>query len=193
MNKLKIDRYSSYKIGVSEVRGLEQTMRQALQPVLDLINDRVYWGPAEMELSEYKSRDGFISYNHNLGGIEISLIVPSCEADSFTCLEIQECDYCAESNAAKEGDMCGYAGKECGSEADGHLDSKIRVWLKLEELNTDTGEMRFWLYLGGGNGDAPYFRTNYEQTYFEAEFTAKSLPGVLKAAKPHIKNLMAKL
>lgn len=184
---LKI-RHDSYKIGVDEIEGLKDAMKQAIAPVLAEIKDRIYWDDClDSKFTEYKSRDGFIPYNHNCGGIEITLIVPNCEVSSFKYLEYVECDDCE----AGDGNQCGYKGMECGAEGDGHLDSKLRVWLKFEGL-TD-GEMHFYLYCGGGNGDAPYFRTKYENTYFAAEFSAKSLAGFKLAAKRHVTKLLKEL
>ena len=185
---LKI-RHESYKIGIDEIEGLNASMISVLKPLLDEIKKRIYWDESlKIEATEYKSRDGFIPYSHNCGGVEISLIVPNCEVSSFKCLEHVECDLCAECDPDTQ---CGYEGQECGAEGDGHLDSKLRVWLKFEGL--EDGVMQFYLYCGGGNGDAPYFRVKHEDTFFAEEFTAKSIAGLKLAAKRHIKKLLEEL
>lgn len=171
---IKIKQGNSYKIGVDEIEGLGEAMDQALAPILAEVKHRIYWDTGlTVHPTEYKSRDGFSAYSENCGGREISLIVPNCEYSLFTYLEYVECDECGQSTKDGEPLMCGYKGQECTSESEGHLDSKIRIWLKFEGIQD--GVMYFYLYYGGGNGDAPYFRTKSERTYFETEFKAKSL------------------
>ena len=172
---------NSHKIGVDEVIGLKAEMLKLMKAVQKQIKRNVYWSNVELEESEYKSRDGFIPYSHNNGGIQIIEVIPKCEEYSFGYLEFGECDECGVK-------QCGYM--ECASESEGHLDAKLRVWLKFEGVNKETGELDFYLYLGGGNGDAPYFRTHAEKTIFESEFSCKTVKGLIKAAHPHFKKLL---
>jgi len=51
---IKVDMNGSYKLGMDEVMGLRSAMIKAFQPVLDVINDKVYWGPVKFEDAEYK-------------------------------------------------------------------------------------------------------------------------------------------
>lgn len=176
-------KYSFEKTGIKEIQGLEAVMRKVMTPVLTEIKDRIYWNDdLALEDTEYKSRDGFIPYSHNCGGIEISLIIPKCESYEFDFLEYGECDECNGET------QCGYNGQECAAESEGHLDAKLRVWFKFEGL--ENGEMSFYLYLGGGNGDAPYFRTKHEATIFETQFTAKTLKQVETKGTAAVKKLL---
>lgn len=175
---LKIDTQRSYKVGINEVAGLETAMREIVAPLLKEIRSKTYWDrDSDFEVNEYKSRDGFIPYSDNCGGLEYTAIIPECESYDWSFLEFGEWDgehYCDGSDK----DNC-----ECPDDNDGHYDAKFRVWFKFEGI--EDGEMKFWLYMGGGNGDAPYFRTKYEATVFEASFTAKTLSELkLKAKKP---------
>jgi len=177
MTALKIDR-NSYKIGLDEIQGLEKAMTEVLNPVLESVTDRVYWSDdLKFESTEYRSRDGFMAYSSNCGGMELLVIVPKCEEYSFKFLEFGECD-------DKE---CDHE-QECGYESEGHLDAKLRVWLKLEPMTGDT--MNFYLVLSGGNGDAPYFREKASSTYFESEFSAKTIAEFKKKAKSEIAKLL---
>ncbi len=194
---VKLKQGYHYKIGVDEIEGLETAMTEVLKPVLEFINDRVYWGKISIEPTEYRSRDGFIPYSSNCGGSEIDLVVPKCESHDFRFLEFGECDTCQELqdknelNSHGEIAQCGYDGQECCSESEGHLDAKFRVWLKFEGLKD--GIMSFYLYCGGGNGDAPYFRTSGEQTIFESEFSVKSLAELKRKGKIEVNKLLKKL
>jgi hypothetical protein len=181
--KLVIDR-SSYKVGVNEIEGLLPAMRTAMEPVRAALKDRVYWNDCDTRESEYKSRDGFMPHSHNCGGAEIHVIIPKCEESSFPFLEFGECDdeECSHRDEAGSG--------ECPAECDGHLDASLRVWLKFEGLD-DEGTMRFWLYMGGGNGDAPYFRTQHEATVFEEAFEAKTISQFSQKAKRCVARLLA--
>jgi hypothetical protein len=163
--KIKINSRNSYKIG---------------------IQDKAYWlrDNSILEESEYKSRDCFMAHSHNCGGIEIRQIIPECEQSEFDYLEFGEWDgthYCDESDT----DNC-----DCSYENDGHYDAKLRIWFKFEGYDSESGELSFYLYLGGGNGDAPYFRTHSEQTIFEASFTCKSVEGLKRSANKHFKDLL---
>ncbi len=177
--KLKIRPGSSYKIGVDEIEGLSATLAQVMRPIQEAIKAKVYWNDCDLEDAEYKSRDGFIASSENLGGPQLHLVIPKCEEYEFSFLEFGECD----------GVDCDHE-QECMAECDGHFDASLRVWLKLESLDEETGEMSFWLYMGGGNGDAPYFRHKHETTLFEAEFTAKTLAGIKLAARKPINDLL---
>lgn len=177
----------AYKIGINEIEGLKDAMTSALVPIQKYLKDHVYWNECEIEETEYLSRDGFIPYSSNCGGVEICLVIPSCEQYDFDFLEFGECDECE----AGDGKQCGYEGMECASESEGHLDAKLRIWLKFEGLEDET--MRFYLYCGGGNGDAPYFRTKYEATIFESEFTAQSIASFKLAARIEVQKLLRKI
>jgi hypothetical protein len=185
----------SHKVGINEVVGLNKAMRDVMTPIQALIKDKVYWNDCDLDETEYKSRDGFIPYSHNQGGIQLSLVIPSCEKDGFDHLiEFGECDECGNAELYPEGDhQCGYKGQECGYESEGHLDAHFRVWLKFEGIDQDTQELSFYLYCGGGNGDAPYFRTKYEADVFEASFTCKSVAGLKRSASKHVQALIAKI
>jgi hypothetical protein len=192
MTKLKIDN-SSYKVGVNEIEGLADAMRNALAPVSEFLKGKVYWDDCTVEPTEYKSRDGFIPYTDNCGGFEISLVIPKCESCEFDFLEFGECDECGkETDSDGHLMQCGYEGQECASDNEGHLDAHLRVWLKFEGLSDD-GTMEFYLTCHGGNGDAPYFRTKYSVDIFETEFTAKSIAGVSRQAKIAVAKLLKKI
>lgn len=184
-NALIIDR-SGYKVGLNEIDGLEAILRKSVEPIIEFVADKAYWTKPEFDTSEYKSRDGFIPYSHNCGGLELTIIVPSFESYSWGFLGFGECDECDGES------QCGYHGQECASESGGHLDAKFRVWLKFEGLDDD-GTLRFYLYCGGGNGDAPYFRTKAERTLFETEFSSKTLAGAERNAKRAVKSLLSLL
>lgn len=182
---IKINQGSSYKVGVNEVVGLLDAMKEAMSPVQAWLKDLTYWTDCELTESEYKSRDGFHAYSHNCGGIELSEIIPECESYQFDFLDFGECSEC------KVDSQCGHNGMECASAGEGHLDAKIRVWLKFEGIKDDS--MTFYLYLGGGNGDAPYFRTKYEATVFETTFTARSIAEFKMRAKHAIREMLLKV
>lgn len=165
------------KIGIDEIEGLKEVMKGLMKPVQDFIQDKVYWSKVELEESEYKSCDGFIPYRSNCGGIEISEIIPKCEEYDWKFIEFGECD-------DKE---CDHE-LECGYEIDGHLDAKLRLWFKFEGI--ENNKLKFYLYMGGGNGDAPYFRVKAEQTYFEREFSVKSLDELKTKGKKYINELL---
>jgi len=197
MSKLKITKeYPFSKVGVQEIGDLLPTMRKLVSPIQEVIKEHIYWNDCDFEESEYKSRDGFIPYSHNCGGLELTVVIPKSESYEFEHLvkfgECEDCQNSTETNKHGDTKLCGYAGVECGSESEGYLDAKLRIWFKFEGLNED-GEMEFYLYCGGGNDDAPYFRTKYEKDVFEASFTAKTIAGISKAAKPHIQKLVNKI
>jgi hypothetical protein len=179
MIKLTANAHESYKIGVDEIEGLKAAMIEVMKPVQASIKRRTYWSDVELEEAEYKSRDGFIPHSHNCGGIQLDEVIPKCEESNFDFLEFGECD----------DEECNHE-QECGYESEGHLDAKLRIWLKFEGYDEETGELSFWLYCGGGNGDAPYFRTQYETDIFEASFTCKSVAGLKRAAAKHVNALL---
>lgn len=183
--QLKIKKeYPFSKIGINEVQGLKAAMKSVIEPVRAAIKENIYWSDVELIESEYISRDGFIPHSHNCGGFEITEVIPECEQYEFGYLEFGSWDgehYCDGSDK----DNC-----ECSSDSDGHYDAKLRVWFKFEGIDEDSHELKFYLYLGGGNGDAPYFRTQYEATVFETEFTCKSIKGLSRASSKHIKKLL---
>jgi hypothetical protein len=180
-----IESKRTFKIGMNEVVGLRDVLLKAMQPVQEHIKSKVYWNDCELTEAEYIGRDGFIPHSDNLGGIQLHLVIPSVERYEFDFLSFGECDECGET-------QCGYEGQECASESEGHLDASLRVWLKFEELDSD-GTMKFWLYCGGGNRDAPYFRTKYEADIFECSFEAKTLKQVEIRAAKAVKQLLARI
>jgi len=181
---LKITKeYSFSKVGVNEVKGLLPAMTLVVSPIVKHLKQSIYWDDnLGFEQSEYKSRDGFIPYSHNCGGLELCTVIPSCESYSFPFLEFGEWDgthYCD----GKDKDNC-----NCSDDSDGHYDAKLRVWLKFEGI--ENGIMSFYLVLSGGNGDAPYFREKYSSTYFESSFEAKTLSEFKRLAKREIAKLI---
>jgi hypothetical protein len=194
MKHIQLVDTGSYKTGINEVKGLKQVLIKLMRPVQDAVKERVYWSDCELGATEYESRDGFIPYSHNCGGIELRLVIPKCESYEFEFLEFGECDECGkpELGLDRYGNpkQCGYNGDECASESDGHLDAILRVWLKFEGIQDD-GSLQFYFYVGGGNGDAPYFRTGREATVFEETLNVKSLAGLVRRG-PAIVNRMLK-
>ncbi len=187
----ELKNHNSYKTGLNEYQGLNKALREVLKPVQTFIKDKIYWNDCTLEDSEYKSRDGFIPYSHNFGGIQVHVVIPKCEQYEFGFLSFGECEDCGNAELYPEGDhQCGYNGTECASEVEGHLDASLRIWLKFEGIDQKTGNGMFYLVCAGGNGDAPYFRTKYEETYFEAEFTAKNIKDLKIKSKKHIQKLL---
>jgi len=182
--QIKINMGNSYKLGLDEVVGLEAAMREVAKPILDALREHMYWNrDVNWDKAEYKSRDGFIPYKSNCGGLEIIEVIPECERCDFDYLEFGEWDgehHCDGTDT----DNC-----ECAYAVDGEYDAKLRIWFKFEGFDEDTGSLNFYLYLGGGNGDAPYFRTKYESTVFEREFSCKSVAGLKRAASKHVADL----
>jgi hypothetical protein len=184
MGKIKVNMENSYKLGMNEVEGLKNAMTKVFKPIEDILKSKMYWNESGLIYDvEYKSRDGFIAHSHNCGGLMIRQVIPKCEEYEFSYLEFGECDECSGEK------QCGYEGMECGSMNDGLLDASLRIWFKFEGYNKETGELEFYLCAGGGNGDAPYFRTQYEQDLFEASFACKSIEGLKRASSKHIKAL----
>jgi hypothetical protein len=179
--------YPFSKVGIREIKGLESVLRELAAPLLAEIKQGVYWDEnLSFEVNEYTSRDGFIPYSDNCGGLELSVIIPSCESYNFGYLEFGECDpeFC-DCHTPEHANGSG----ECSLDIDGHKDAKLRVWLKFEGIDSD-GTLNFWFYLGGGNGDAPYFRTRSEATVFEESFSVKSLAGLKRKGQSVIKRMI---
>jgi hypothetical protein len=178
MIELNENANESYKVGVDEVKGLKAAMLEAMQPIKSFLADRMYWtddGPKLRE-AEYKSRDGFIAHSHNCGGIQIFEVIPDCEQYDFSFLEFGECD---------TPDECA---DECLCSCEGHLDASLQVFLKFEGIDSETGELGFYLILHGGNNDAPYFRSS--TNIFETEFTASSVADFKNKVRPRIQALI---
>jgi hypothetical protein len=190
MAKIQVEMNGSYKLGLNEVVGLKDALAKVMAPVLKHLQSKVYWSELELEEAEYKGRDGFIPNRDNCGGLILDLVIPKCEGYEFDFLEFGECDGCNHdcSKCTAEENSSG----ECMAETDGHLDARLRIWLKFEGINDD-GEMEFYLNACGGNGDAPYFRIKNLGDLFQAEFTAKSVAGIQRAASKHIQKLLKKL
>lgn len=192
---MKLLNTGSYKTGINEVKGLAKALETLLKPIQKHLKEHSYWNDCAIEHTEYLRRDGFIPHSHNCGGQQIYLVIPKCESYEFDFLEFGECDVCGTAecvNEAGEPIQCGYEGQECASESDGHLDAALRIWLKFEGFD-DKGKMQFFLYAGGGNGDAPYFRTHAEVDLFESSFTAKNLTELKTKGRKHIQKLLKKL
>lgn len=170
-------KHDSYKIGMDEIEGMEKVLRTALEPVRQDFASCVYWGDVEIESTEYKSRDGFIPHSNNCGGVSIELIIPKCEELDWGFLEFGECDGSCPPD------------EYCSCDNEGHLSAKVRVWLKYEGVDGD-GNHAFYLYMGGGNGDAPYFRTKDEKTIFERSFVANDLQALEREAKVAVSELL---
>lgn len=188
---IKVNMGGSYKLGMNEVEGLREAIAESFKPVRDALREKVYWGDQlKFENVEYKSRDGFIPYSHNCGGLAIDLIIPKCEEYSFGFIEFGECDGCSDDNESCTGDDSKYPeySGQCRYESEGYLDARLRIWFKFEGINED-GELEFYLNASGGNYDAPYFRSI--PTVFEASFTCKSVKGLKRAAAKHVKALVA--
>lgn len=184
--QFRIEDNGSYKVGVDEIVGLKAEMKSILEPVRAAIQDKIYWTKVRLDDTEYKSRDGFIPSAHNLGGVEIIEVIPNCESHSFLFLDFGEFEPSTANLSEAE-----YDAEYEAERGDGFLDAKLRVWFKLESIENNT--LKFYLYLGGGNGDAPYFRSHAETTYFEAEFTCKSVKGLKRAASKAIDALLKKI
>ena len=179
MLQINKPQYSFEKITVEHIPGLIKAMKESLQPIVDHIKKDMYWNddfkPKE---TEYKRRDGFIPHSHNHGGVELTAIIPECERHDFSWLEFGECD--------GEGECCEHG---CSCDDEGHLSAFFRLWLKFEGID-ESGKMTFYINLSGGNGDAPYFRSQYLPNIFESEFTAKDIPTFKKRMNTQVKKLM---
>jgi hypothetical protein len=181
---IAIQNTGSYKIGLNEVIGLKDAMREAMKPIQDLIKEKTYWiDEVEISESEYKSRDGFIPHSNNCGGLEIFQIIPKYELDNFDCIPVTECtEY---DNDGNETDLGNH-------ECDENCDHSLRIWFKFEGIELQ-GEgksvLKFWLYMGGGNDDAPHFRTKHEKTIFEYDFDAIDVKQFKFRAKEAVKKL----
>ncbi len=177
------------KVTIDQLPGLEQALHDALMPLAAILRDKAYWAPdLKPEATEYRSRDGFIPFSHNCGGMELRLHVPLCEQYEFSFLEFGECDECGQDTVDGIPQQCGYKGQECASESEDHLDAYMRIWLKFEGLDSD-GLLNFYLVMEGGNGDAPYFRSKYLPTLFEASFTCRTLKGFKRASAKALRDL----
>lgn len=175
--QLTPDAHRSYKTGVDEIVGLKEAMEAAMLPVRNLLREKAYWD-RELEFSalEYKSRDGFIPYSHNCGGVELGMHVPECEQYEWSFLEFGE--------LTEE-----YLRDEEPWENEGELDAYLRIILKFEGVAED-GTLQFYINASGGNNDAPYFRVSELPDLFEASFECKSVAGIQRAASKHIKALI---
>ena len=176
---IRLNKTNSYKIGLNEVKGLERAMRDVLKPVQAELSKSIYWNDVGLEQVEYISRDGFIAYSSNCGGLRILEIIPKCEEYSFDYLEFGEHDDDCDLNKP-EGDCT------CG-EDDGFLDAKLEIFLKFEGID-EKGTMSFYLVLHGGNQDAPYFGQSTD--IFETEFKARNIAEFRTKAKKAITKLL---
>jgi hypothetical protein len=167
----------AYKIGVNEIAGLKDFMVHAMKPLQDYLKESSYWSDTiELHEAEYTSRDGFIPYSHNCGGMVLTEHLPKCERYNFDFVDFGEC----------------YIPEDCKDEeheCDEHCDAYLKIWLKFEGLD-ENGVMQFYLVMSGGNEDAPYFRDKYLPTLFEDSFNAKSLPEFKRNAKVSVSKLL---
>ena len=180
---LNTPKYSLGKITVEHVPGIIEAMRESLVPLVEHIKKNMYWdddfGPED---TEYKSRDGFIPYASNCGGVALSTIIPKCEEYNFSWLEFGECDD-EECNCKKE-DSNG----ECLGYVDGSQDSYFKLWVKFEGIKA--GKLQFYINLSGGNGDAPYFRNKYLPDLYENSFACKTVGEFKRKMKSEVKKLI---
>lgn len=174
-----------YKYGLDEMPSLKSEMIRSLNPIKKILEDRIYWTDSiNLKNVEYKGRDGFIPYKDNCGGIEIMQIIPMCELHKFNFIPRTECDYSFTGCQCENTCVCD---KE--HECDEHCDHKLRIWFKFEGLD-NKGNGQFWLYCGGGNGDAPYFRVKHEEDIFEHSFKAKNVADFKIKAKKAVSKLL---
>ena len=179
MNNFKLNETaeSSYKIGVDEIEGLKNAMRELMQPVRAALKNNIYWSDVELNEAPYKSYDGFIPHAHNCGGVEIFEVIPECESDDFGYLEFGERD-CETYECPED---------ECLCDQDGGLDAALKIFFKFEGLDSD-GVGSFYLVLHGGNNDAPYFRQSND--VMECEFEASNINELNKNASKHIEKMI---
>jgi hypothetical protein len=183
MIKVKINQGDSYKVGVDEVVGLERVMRHVLKPLLGALNDANSWsgdGWVKFDKAEYKSRDGFIPYAENCGGVLIDGVIPSCGISDFPGIEGNEFEPSSPTLTDDE-----YQAELESAEGEGHLDSHLRVFFKFEGFD-DKGHMKFYLNAAYSN-EAPYFRHHkHSVDLFEVEFTASTLVELNAKAPKHV-------
>jgi hypothetical protein len=174
--KLTENASRSYKIGVDEIEGLKAALIEAISPVRSALKSKIYWqDQIEIDDLEYKSREGFVPYSHNFGGVEIGLIIPECESCEFSFLEFGEPEINEETGEPYENE--------------GELDAYLRVIIKFEGFDDD-GWMIFYVNVSGGNSDAPYFRVSHLPDLFEAEFRCKTVDGIKRASNKAIKGIL---
>lgn len=171
--------YDFTKIGLNEVKGLEEVLRELVASIEAHLKDNIYWNECKFDQAEYQSRDGFIAHSHNHGGLELGVVIPKCEEYDFEFLEFGECD----------SDECDHD-HSCDYEDEGHLDAYLRIFFKFEGFCETTGKMKFYLELSGGNGDAPYFRTKYLADIFSIEFEAKDFKELRTKGKIVVNKLL---
>lgn len=178
MRQVKMQ-YSFEKKGMDETPGLEKALRDVLKPLETHLVETlgVYWG-YNVDKAEYKSRDGFIPYKHNCGGIQIGVHLPVNEKYQF---DFVDWEYGIES----DDDVCDH--ENC----DGHCDGFLSVWLKFEGVENGVG--KFYLVASAGTQDAPYFRISKLPTIFEVEFEAKNMTEVRKQGAIAVKKLIKAL
>lgn len=188
--QVKIAQGDSYKIGLDEVVGLKLVLTSLMKPLQAALNEQQSWGSHDwfqITEAEYKSRDGFIPYNSNCGGLMIESVVPDWGQYDFQCLAWPEFTPSSESLTEEEQD------EERQSDSDGgQLDSYLRIFLKFEGFNEKTGAIQF--YLNASTCDeAPYFRLKYSKDLFESSFEAKTLVELHTKGKKHIAKLIKRL
>ena len=177
----------SYKVGMSEVVGLEASIVKCLAPLKAVINKKLWWTKPEFDKAEYLHRDGFIPHSHNCGGLQFNATIPKCEEYKFAKLEFGEVtdDDLADCKTDAEREEM-----EQSYNDEGHLDCHLSIWFKFEGFN-DNGEMMFYLVASAGNNDAPYFRTI--PTIFEDSFTCKTLKQLEYLGKKKVEKMIKKV
>jgi hypothetical protein len=187
MNTLKIDQGNSYKIGLDEIVGLKDVLNEVIKPLVDHLNEQQSWTSPDwfqVECAEYKSRDGFIPHSDNLGGLVVAAIIPECGQGDFPMCSFPEFEPSSDNLTDEEID----AERESDG-ANGYLDSYLRIFLKLESIDPETGEMKF--YINACTCDeAPYFRLKYSSDLFESEFTVTSFKQLRTVGAKHINKLI---
>lgn len=165
---IKMSTYT-YKVGMNEVEGLEDSINKCLIPLKEVLQEKMYWCKPEFYPAEYLSRDGFIANSHNHGGLQLRAVLPKCEEYNFTSITFGEVtDEDLKACKTDEDRELLYSSHE----DEGNLDAGLNIWFKFEGFN-ESGEMMFYLVVSAGNNDAPYFRTI--PTIFETSFTVKTL------------------
>lgn len=177
-------RYDFEKVGLNEVEGLKAVLKNLVRPLQKSLGHPIYWDEAvSFAENEYNSRDGFRAHSHNCGGYELKILLPSCERYSFPFVAFEECEDSECNCKLEDGDG------SCPEEADGGLDSILRIWLKFEGIN-ENGVMSFYFYMGGGNADVPYFRSGREATIFGESFQATDLKQVRKTGGRIVRKML---
>ncbi len=188
---VRIEKNDSYKVGMDEIPGLKEALLEVMNPIKEALSEKIYWS-SEIEINdqEYKSRDGFSAYPDNCGGLQICEVIPQCESYEFDFLnfgEYEASDIEGHENMTKE--QLQEAIEEAYQGDTDHLDAIFRCVMKFEGFD-ERGNMIFYFFLEGGNGDAPYFRQGRQSTIISGEFKAKTLKDIKKKSAKHINKVL---